>query len=277
MRSTPAWTDSLGHSAAALAASFRTGLAGAFAAWPILLGRALFYGVLLLVIVALWDKVASARLAGTLATQLPAQGLATYVGVTEWITLSVTAIQLKLEDDIRLGGLEPHLLRPKSYIAQTIAQAMGGMSARLITLGVAAIIMLAFSGRAWPPPMAFVYVPVLGFLGATVGVLIYALVGLTAFWVRKVLPFLLIVQKLMFILGGLFAPIALYPPWLRHLSEVTPFAAHLAFAGAQVLRPSGDAFWPALAWEAFWLAALSLAIALTWRAGLAKVLKKGVV
>ena len=119
MRSTPpSIAERLGSELAAMGAAFRVGLASALAAWPVLLGRAIFYGVCMMVLTAFWDKVGAQRLAGTFALRLPPGGLATYVGVTEWITLSVPAIQLKLEDDIRSGALEPHLLRPKAYLAQ---------------------------------------------------------------------------------------------------------------------------------------------------------------
>ena len=64
--------------------------------------------------------------------------LVLYVGVTEWITLSVPSAHLRLEDDIRSGGLEPHLLRPKAYLAQVFAQNYGSGVARLAALGVKA-------------------------------------------------------------------------------------------------------------------------------------------
>ena len=86
--------------------------------------------------------------AGTLAQVLPAGGLAVYVGVTEWVTLSVVAVHLRLEDDIRSGLLEPHLLRPKAYLVQKAAEAFGGMAARLLVLGATALALLALSGRA---------------------------------------------------------------------------------------------------------------------------------
>ena len=265
MRSTPRWIDSL----AASAAAYRIGLASAVAAWPVLLGRAIFYGVCLMVLVSFWDKVAATRIAG--GTTLPAGGLGAYIGVTEWITLSVTPIHLRLEDDIRSGALEPHLLRPKSYLAQAIAGEAGGMTARLVMLGAAGLLLLALSGRAAPPPIAFVYVAILGVGGALIGVLLYALVGLTAFWMRKVLPPLLIMQKLMFLLGGLFAPISLYPGWLHAIAAASPFGAHLAFAGEASLAPSAAAFWRGLAAQGAWLAVLAAAAALIWRAGLARV------
>ncbi|HVM98714.1 MAG TPA: ABC-2 family transporter protein [Caulobacteraceae bacterium] len=281
MRSTPPSTakrrtDRIGRELAAMAAAFRVGLASAVAAWPVLLGRAIFYAVCMMVLTAFWDKVGAQRLAGTFALRLPPGGLATYVGVTEWITLSVPAIQLKLEDDIRTGALEPHLLRPKAYLAQAIAGQAGGMIARLAILGVAALALLALSGRAWPSPAGIAYAALLGVIGAGIGMMIFAIVGLTAFWLRRVLPVLLIVQKLMFLLGGLFAPISLYPGWLRDAAALSPFGAHLAFAGQAVIGLSADDFWRALTLQAFWLVALTGLAALVWRAGLAKTLRAGV-
>jgi len=109
-----------------------------------------------------------------------------------------------------------------------------------------------------------------------VGLLLFTLVGLTAFWLRRVLPALLITQKLIFLLGGLFAPIALYPPWLHAIAAATPFAAHIAFAGEAMLAPSWTQFARALAAQLAWIAVLGALAALMWRAGLAKTLREGV-
>src|SRR5262249_15965467 len=127
----------VGTLAAALSA-FALGVRRSLANWPILFGRALFYLVAMIVLVALWAKVASHGVAGAIA--LPPGGFALYVGVTEWITLSVAAIHLRLEDDIRLGMLEPHLLRPKPYLVQKIAEALGDSAGRLLGIGVAALV-----------------------------------------------------------------------------------------------------------------------------------------
>lgn len=259
-----------------MAAAYRIGLSAAVAATPVLVGRAIFYGVCLMVLTAFWDKVGAQRLAGTLAVRLPPGGLAPYIGVTEWITLSAPAVHLKLQDDIRSGALEPHLLRPKAYLAQTLAGEAGGMTARLVMLGAAGLLLLALSGRPWPTGFGLVYVAVLGFVGTAIGLLILAAVGLTAFWIRRVLPPLLIVQKLMFLLGGLFAPIAFYPPWLHAIAAASPFAANIGFAGEAVLAPSPAAFAWALAAQAAWFAGLSLILALIWRAGIRKLLTTGV-
>ena len=258
-----------------LMSTFALGVRRNFANWPILVGRMLFYLVAMAVLSALWDAVAAQHLSGTLASALPAGGLTLYVGVTEWITFSTAAIHLRLEDDIRLGLLEPHLLRPKPYLLQKIADTLGDSFGRLLGLGAVALIALALSGRAAPPAMAFVYLTVLGPLAVVIGVLLLTLTGLAAFWVRRVLPPYLIMQKSIFLLGGLFAPINLYPAWLYRFAVATPFAANLFLAGNQALAPSATAFAQALAAQLFWIAMLGGLIALVWRAGLRKILREG--
>jgi ABC-2 type transport system permease protein len=259
-----------------MGAAYRVGLAAAVSSAPVLVGRAIFYGVCLMVLTAFWDKVGAHRVAGAFGAHLPLSGMAIYVGVTEWITLSAPAVHLTLEDDIRSGALEPHLLRPKPYLTQLLAGQAGGMTARLVILGAAGLLLLALSGRPWPAGFGLAYVAVLGVIGTAIGLLLLTLVGLTAFWLRRVLPPLLIIQKLLFLLGGLFAPISFYPGWLHTVAAISPFAASLAFAGQAALTPSASDFGWALAAQAFWVAVLGAAVALVWRAGLAKTLKNGI-
>lgn len=254
-------------------AALRVGAGETLAAWPVLAGRCVFFVILLLVLSALWDKVAAEQLPGTLAYALPAGGLALYIGATEWVTLSLPATHLRLEDDIRSGGLEPHLLRPKLYLVQVLSQNLGAAFVRLTVLGITALALLAASGRAWPPLEAFPRLLVLGVLGVVVGVLLYALAGLMAFWARRVLPFQLVIQKLMFLLGGLYAPVTLYPPLMEVLAKVSPFAAHLYWPAAMTMTP--DLFLVGLGWQVLWIGVLSAACLALWRAGLAKVLRRG--
>jgi len=254
-------------------AAVRLGAAGAAAGWPVLLGRTVFYMLLLFVLTALWDKVSAERLPGTLVRSLPAGGLALYIGVTEWIGLSVPAIHLRLEDDIRSGALEAHLLRPKAYLVQRIAEAVGAMLVRLAATGAAALFMLAVSGRPWPPLAVLAALSIIGPLGAMVGILLFTVAGLSAFWLRRTLPPFLIIQKLLFLLGGLFAPITLYPAWLARPAAVSPFAAHMFWPAELTLAPSAAGFARALAAQTTWIALLIALIVLIWRAGLRRVLR----
>jgi ABC-2 type transport system permease protein len=258
----------------ASAAAARLGAVQALAAWPVLTGRVLFYLLILVVLSALWDKVAAEQVT-PLAVALPPGGLAVYIGITEWVALSVVGIQLRLEDDIRGGALEPYLLRPKSYLLQRVAPAMGESMVRLVALGVAGLAAMAMSGRALPAPQAWPALLLLGILGCVIGTLLYVLVGLAAFWTRRVMPAMLIVQKLSFLLGGLMAPISLYPDWLYGFAAATPFGAHLYWVAVQVLTPSVRLFWIGIGWQVLWTALLGALCALVWRAGLRKALREG--
>jgi ABC-type uncharacterized transport system permease subunit len=129
MPSTHRSEASLANVTASTLAAARLGAAQALAAWPVLIGRVMFYLLILVVLAALWDKVAAEQVT-PLAGMLPDGGLAVYIGTTEWVTLSVIAIERRLEDDIRNGGLEPYLLRPQSYLLQRVAPAVANRGAR---------------------------------------------------------------------------------------------------------------------------------------------------
>lgn len=250
--------------------ALRVGALGALAGWPVLAGRAIFYLITLVVLTALWSKVAAERLPGAL--RLPPGGLSLYIGVTEWIVLSVPSIHLRLEDDVRAGALDVHLLRPKPHLVLRLAEAGGDMLARLGVLGLTGLAVVALSGRA-APAEGLALAAASALLGGVVGLLVYALAGLAAFWVRRTLPAFLVIQKLLFLMGGLFAPVSLYPPLLRRLCEASPFAAQLYWPAAQLLARSPAAFARTLALQAAWIAILGLAAAGLWRAGVRRVMR----
>jgi ABC-2 type transport system permease protein len=274
MLSTRRSEASFANVAASTFAAARLGAAQALAAWPVLIGRVMFYLLILVVLSALWDKVAAEQVT-PLARMLPNGGLAIYIGVTEWVTLSIIAIERRLEDDIRNGGLEPYLLRPQSYLPQRVAPAIGEAAVRLVVLGAAGLAAIAISGRPLPTVGVFLALIVLGSLGCVVGTLLYVLVGLAAFWMRRVLPAMLIVQKLSFLLGGLLAPISLYPDWLFSIAKATPFGAHLYWVAVQTMAPSARLFWIGIGWQILWSMVLGALCTAVWRAGLRKALREG--
>jgi ABC-2 type transport system permease protein len=155
-----------------------------------------------------------------------------------------------------------------------IAEAAGGTAARMIAIAPAALALLAMTGL-WPGAQALARTALLAVGGAALTLLVYALVGLSAFWVRRVLPAMLIAQKLMFLLGGLFAPISLYGGWLHTLAFASPFAAQLGCPGQSILAMSWGGFARALAAQAAWTIILAVIVALAARAGVAKTLREG--
>jgi ABC-2 type transport system permease protein len=256
----------------------RIGAAAALAGPTVLLGRALFFLLVMLVLSSFWGLVGAERVSG-LVGELPPHGLMFYVGVTEWITLSVPAVHLRLEDDLRRGGIEAQLLRPVSPLLMRLAEAAGGMVVRLAVLGGAGVVALQFThAPAWGLD-TWAALLVLGLLGAVLGLLFHALVGLSSFWLRSNLPAYLTMQKACFLFGGLLAPITLYPAWLAGPALWSPFAAHLYWPAALTLRPQGGVaavLGPALLAQGAWMLLLGMAVAGVWRAGLRRVLRDGV-
>jgi ABC-2 type transport system permease protein len=257
-------------------AILRIGAATTMAGRAVLLGRGVFYLLVVTLLSTFWDLVAAERLPGTLAPLLPAGGLAVYVGVTEWITLSVPSIHLQLEDDIRSGAVEVHLLRPAAYPLMRVAESCGGLLVRQMTLGIIGVTGLVLTAFAGPSPAIWACLAVLGVLGGLVGILTFALVGMCAFWVRRTIPIYLCVQKLSFLLGGLFAPLTLYPDWLRGIAEASPFAAQLYWPAIIVTTPGIATVLHALMMELLWIAILAALLSLIWQMGLRRLLQDGV-
>ena len=79
-----------------------------------------------------------------------------------------------------------------------------------------------------------------------------------------------------FLLGGLFAPLTLYPAWLRGISEASPFAAQLYWPAAIVIAPGAATMLRALAYEVLWIATLATLLAVIWRVGLRRMLRQGI-
>jgi ABC-2 type transport system permease protein len=249
------------------------GAAATLSARAVLLGRVLFYLLVMTILGTFWDGVATEHASDVLT--LPT-GIVLYVGVAECITLSVPALHLHLEDDIRSGAIEAHLLRPMPYLLARISESLGGMAMRLGVLGLGGVAaMLAFSGTV-PPVAIWPLVIVLVLLGGTVHVMLVAIAGLSTFWVRRSLAAWLIMQKLIFLLGGLFAPVTLYPPWLAHIAAASPFAASLYWPAAIVLHHDVATVATAFAAELCWIVLLVLLCGCIWRAGMRRLLPRGV-
>jgi ABC-2 type transport system permease protein len=262
-----------GLAAVALGA-VRAGAAGALASPASLVGRGLFYVVLMLIISAFWDLAARQPAAGALA-HVPAAGLALYVGATEWMVLSVAPIHLRLEDDIRSGVLESRLLRPKPHLVMAVAESYGVTLVRLAALGAVALALLWLSGRPAPPWPVIAALAILGPLGGLIGILAFAAAGATAFWARRCMAAYLVLQKASFLLGGLMAPVTLYPPLLARVAAATPFAAQIYWPARLMLEPSWRVFALAALSQLVWLALLAAAAGAIWAAGVRKLLREG--
>jgi ABC-2 type transport system permease protein len=253
----------------------RLGAAATLAQPGLLVARCVIYLLLLAVLSSFWEKVTAERLSKTLVARLPTNGLAVYIGVTEWITLSIPAIHFRFEDDIRSGAIEAQLLQPGSYLVSRVAESVGSLIVRLIVLGLVGLGGLVLWRHDALPWHAYAFVAFTGLLAGVIGILVFSIIGLTTFWVRHCLPILIVIQKMGFLLGGLFAPITLYPGWLQRLSKTSPFAAQFFLPASMAMDPSFGIFVQAVAVQLTWVATLAIVLRKVWLAGLARWRQQG--
>ncbi len=214
-----------------------------------LVGRALFFGVLLLVFSRLWLVMAEeGRLGGVAAANF-----LWYLALTEWVVLATPMIYLTIEEDVKRGDLAYSLARPVSYLRAKFAEGLGELAVRCVSLGVLGFgLAWLFIGRLPDQPLALLWALPTGALAMVLLMQIQIAIGLCAFWIHEAAPVYWIVQKLNFVFGGLLFPLTFYPDWLRAISEATPFAAAVYGCGKLSFGTTTSAALTTLLWLVVW-------------------------
>jgi len=200
-----------------------------------LYGRVAFFAVILGVFSSLWRAVAEAGM----PVAADPKALVWYLAATEWILLSAPPIHIEIQEAIRRGDVVYRLGRPVSYVVAEFAAGLGLLAVRAPLLGLTAF-LCAFVFTGWTPPLsALVIVVPFGLVAAALMTALYLWIGLLAFWIQDVSPVFWVWQKLMFVLGGLMLPLAMYPQFIQSMAAFTPFPVLLA-GPASFMLPNGS-------------------------------------
>jgi len=189
---------------------------------PSFLARNIFFVVVMFVFFSLWRAVfgTSSTVAGFTVVQM-----LWYLSFTEAIELSQSRIFIPISEEVKDGTVAYSLNRPYSYVFFWISRAMGENLVKVVPLlaegfVLALILVGPLPGYVHALPVGLVAVV----LGVLMGASLQMIIGLLAFWFEEVMPFWWIIQKLVFVIGGMFIPIDVYPDWLQRISRYTPFA-----------------------------------------------------
>ncbi len=188
------------------------------------IARIVFFGVVLGVFSSLWRAVAEAGM----PVAADPRTLVWYLAITEWIVLSAPLVHFDIQEAVRRGDVVCQLGRPVSYVGAMVAEGLGTLSVRgpilLVTAWVCAV-----AYTRWVPPLADIAIVVpFGIAAAAILTAIHVGLGLVAFWLGDVSPLSWILQKLLFVLGGLLMPLPLYPVVVQRIAPFTPFPTLLA-------------------------------------------------
>jgi len=237
----------------------RLGLRETWSERPAIAGSILTYALLLGVWASLWKLVPDAALA---RLSLRYEQLVWYFALTELVPFSVGHCYRQIESEIQAGGATPYLVRPIGYTALCGMLELGHTAAKLAFIGPAGC-ALAFLltgtvplGAAQVPPLAVLLVG-----GASIYLGVQIMIGLSTAWFGTARPLFFIVQKLVFVLGGLIVPLSAYPGVLERVAWLTPFPATLYAPASLALEPGFAHVGGMLVLQAFWLALVLAALA----------------
>ncbi|MTI96111.1 MAG: hypothetical protein FH749_11620 [Firmicutes bacterium] len=218
-------------------------------AWD-LLGRSLFFVVVLLIFNQLWQATASDTLAGLSRNQL-----IWYLVLTETIMLSTpSGVMLGIDNEIKSGDIAYLINRPYNYPFFMFGRYWGETLGLLVvnaTIGtVTALILVG------PPAFALAALPgfaIMLVMAISLRFFLSMLISLSAFWVEESQPFHWINGKLLFTVGGMFVPLEFFPDWLQTLAGILPFNLVL-YAPAKILVDwQPDLFVTLLSRQILWL------------------------
>ena len=223
---------------------------------PAFLVRNIFFVFVIFIFYSLWRVIYSENpvLAGLTITQT-----LWYLTFTETIELSKTGIMRQIQEEVKDGSIAYSLIRPYSYVLFKIFRSMGESIVKVFPLLAEGFILawlftepLSGYWRALP----FGLILITG--GLLLNTLWHVTIGLLAFWTEDVSPFYWILQKLIFIVGGMFFPIDFFPEWMQGISKALPFAYSAYWPAYTMVNFSLATFLRGLAGQLAYIAALSL-------------------
>ena len=189
--------------------------------------RGLFLIVLIFVLGQLWKTTYSAR-GAKLLSGFSISDMIWYLAAAETIATSMPTLTRRIDQEVRSGQLAYLLGRPCSYIFYNFAQYMGERLVRFTINGiVAAGVALVFVGPPHLTWMGVVAWPPVTFLALCIDFVAYFSIGLLAFWTEDTNSFSFVFSRLTLVLGGVLAPLEIFPQPLRSIAQALPFSAIL--------------------------------------------------
>ena len=239
-----------------------------------LIGRSLLIVPFMWIYFQLWNVTFNA--AGTDSINgLTLYSTMWYLMMAETIELSRPALARTISDNVKDGSIAYLLNKPYSFLLYQFSNSMGETVFRaLINALFGSLLVWWLVG---PPPAligwAFAFVTILGTW--ILNFCITCLIGLSAFLVEDVAPFVWIYQKLIFILGGFLIPLDFYPDWLQAIAKALPFSAMIYGPSKLFIQPTWELLGEVILLQAVWIIALGLALVVSYRRGVSYLTVNG--
>ena len=201
------------------AALFSVSLKQAWAAKASLYGRLFFLFILIFIYNHLWEVIGAENNSLELN-----RTYIWYLLFAEMIILSSPRADRSLFNDIRDGTMAYYVGKPISFFLMRCVEALGSMTASFVLMGVlGSRATLLLTGE---PPFLWRHFPIIFlmcYLSSCFNVLLTCAVGLCGLWLASIRTLSMLIERLVFTLGGGIFPLSIYPDWFIDIAKYTPF------------------------------------------------------
>ena len=240
---------------------------------PAHISRNIFFIFILFIFYSLWRVVFAER---PIIAGFTMQQTLWYLTVTETVELSKARAFAKIQAEVKDGSIAYSLLRPFQYPFFKIPGFVGESMVRAVPILIEGFVVAALLAGLLPGYFRAIPAGILLIIGGIIlNALWYTAIGLLAFWTEEVSPFYFIMQKLIFILGGLFFPIDFFPERLAAVSKVLPFSFVAYWPAKIVVDFSYDLFFYALVGQLIYIAIFAGIVALLFETAKRRVHVQG--
>lgn len=216
----------------------------------------IFFVVVLFVFFSLWSVIYGDK---TLIEGLSITQTLWYLAFAEVIEMSRSRVFMQIQEEVKEGSIAYALGRPYSYNGFKVARSLGESLVRAVPILILGFIVCTlFTGLLPGVFRAFPFGLILIIGGILLNLMWGINIGLLAFWTEEVRPFYWILQKLIFIGGGMFIPIDFFPTWLQGSAKVLPFAFSAYWPAITMVNFSPENFRTALTGQIVYITLLAL-------------------
>jgi len=231
-----------------------------------LIGRSLMIVPFMWIFYQLWTVTFNA--AGTdVINGMTLSSTMWYLMMAETIELSRPALARTISDNVKDGSIAYLLSKPYSFLLYQFSTSMGETIFRALMNAILGSIMIWWLVGSPPSLRSWVFASVAIFGAWTLNFCITCLIGLSAFLVEDVAPFMWIYQKFVFILGGFLVPLDFYPDWLQVIAKALPFAAMVYAPAKLFIEPTWELLAQVMLMQLVWIVVIGTTLAISYRRG----------
>ena len=190
--------------------------------------------------------------------------------------LNIRRVDNLIMQDVKSGTIELFMNRPTSYLSLSFLKVIGqGIFSFVFISLIGTAIMILFVGI--PNLDLKIFIPTFFLsliLGQILGLMIYGIIGLMAFFIQDNRPIHWIVDKFVMILGGSYLPISMFPPIMKMMAFLSPFGA-INFATSTVYESWNNEWLIRLGLQVGWIIIFGIIINIIYRKAKKKAMVNG--